>query len=37
VKEAAARYRERPIDLPAEVRLTRRQKLARWLGAAPSA
>jgi hypothetical protein len=32
VKEAAKRYRERPIDLPAEVRQTKRQKLARWLG-----
>ncbi len=32
VKEAAARYRETPIDLPAEVRPTRRQKLRQWLG-----
>jgi hypothetical protein len=32
VKEAAKRYRDRPTDLPAEVRQTRRQKLARWLG-----
>ena len=31
VKEAAARYRERPIDLPAEVRRTRSDKLRRWL------
>ena len=31
VKEAAARYRDRPIDLPAEVRQTRRQKLASWI------
>jgi hypothetical protein len=31
VEECAARYRERPIDLPAEVRLTRGQKIARWL------
>ena len=31
VQECAARYRERPIDLPAEVRLTRGQKIARWL------
>lgn len=31
VKEAAKRYRERPIDLPVEVRQTRRQKLQRWL------
>ena len=33
VKEAAARYREKPIDLPVEVRQTKRQKLARWIGA----
>ena len=33
VKEAAARYRNNPIDLPVEVRQTKRQKLARWLGA----
>jgi len=32
VKEAAARYRETPIDLPVEMRPTRRQKLRRWLG-----
>lgn len=32
VKEAAARYRETPIDVPVEVRPTRRQKLARWIG-----
>jgi len=32
VKEAAARYRERPIDLPVEVRATRTAKLTRWLG-----
>jgi hypothetical protein len=32
VKEAAKRYRERPIDLPVEVRHTKREKLARWLG-----
>lgn len=32
VKEAAARYREKPIELPVEVRQTRRQKLARWIG-----
>ena len=31
VKEAAARYREKPIDLPAEVRLSKRQKLNSWL------
>ena len=31
VKEAAARYREKPIDLPVEVRPTKRQKLARWM------
>jgi hypothetical protein len=31
VKEAAKGYRERPIELPAEVRQTRRQKLQRWL------
>jgi hypothetical protein len=30
VQECAARYRERPIELPAEVRLTRGQKIARW-------
>jgi hypothetical protein len=33
VKEAAARYRENPVDLPLEVRQTKRQKLARWIGA----
>jgi hypothetical protein len=32
VKEAAKRLRERPIELPPEVRQTKRQKLARWLG-----
>ena len=32
VKEAAARYREKPIELPVEVRQTKRQKLARWIG-----
>jgi hypothetical protein len=32
VKEAAARYRERPIDLPVEMRQTNREKLARWIG-----
>jgi hypothetical protein len=31
VKEAAARYRRQPIDLPGEVRPTKRQKLGRWL------
>lgn len=31
VKEAAARYREVPIDLPAEVRRTRAEKLAAWI------
>jgi hypothetical protein len=31
VKEAAARYRTNPIDLPAEVRPTRTNKLAAWL------
>jgi hypothetical protein len=31
VKEAAARYRDRPIDLPVEVRRTRSDKLRRWL------
>lgn len=30
VKEAAAHYRDRPIDLPVEVRETKRQKLGRW-------
>jgi hypothetical protein len=32
VKEAAARYREKPIDLPVEVRRTRAEKLAAWIG-----
>ena len=32
VKEAAVRYRERPIDLPVEVRRTRTEKLRRWIG-----
>ena len=32
VKDAAARYRDNPIELPVEVRRTRRQKLARWIG-----
>jgi hypothetical protein len=32
VKEAAARYRANPIELPIEVRQTKRQKLARWMG-----
>ena len=32
VKEAAARYRERPIDLPVELRRTRTEKLRRWMG-----
>jgi len=31
VKEAAAHYTRRPLDLPAEVRPTRAQKLRRWL------
>ena len=31
VKEAAARYRELPIELPVEVRRTRSDKLRRWL------
>lgn len=31
VKEAAARYRESPIDLPVEVRRTRVEKLATWI------
>ena len=35
VKEAAARFRQSPIDLPVEVRPTRRQKLVRWLGPRP--
>jgi hypothetical protein len=30
-EECAARYRQDPMDLPAEVRLTRGQKIARWL------
>jgi hypothetical protein len=33
VKEAAEKYRESPIDLPVEVRRTRRQKLAQWIQA----
>ena len=33
VKEAAAAYRGRPIDLPQEVRPTRAQKIRRWLTA----
>jgi hypothetical protein len=32
VKQAAADYRARPLDLPVEVRPTRRAKLRRWLG-----
>jgi len=32
VKEAAARYREQPIDLPVEVRPSRGQKFATWIG-----
>ena len=35
VKEAAAAYREKPIDLPVEVRRTKAEKLARWLGSRP--
>jgi hypothetical protein len=31
VKEAAARYRESPIDLPVEARRTPSEKLRRWL------
>jgi len=31
VKDVAEAYRERPIDLPQEVRPTRTQKLRRWL------
>jgi hypothetical protein len=31
VKEAAAAYRRAPLELPVEVRPTRRQKLSRWL------
>jgi hypothetical protein len=31
VEECAARYRQNPLDLPAEVRLTRGQKVLRWL------
>jgi hypothetical protein len=30
VEECAARYRQDPIDLPDEVRLTAREKAARW-------
>jgi hypothetical protein len=33
VQECAARYRQNPIDLPAEIRLTRTQKIARWFQA----
>jgi hypothetical protein len=32
VKDAAARYRHHPVDLPVEVRASRRQKFASWLG-----
>jgi hypothetical protein len=32
VKDAAAHYTARPIDIPVEVRQTRGQKLARWWG-----
>jgi hypothetical protein len=31
VKEAAARYREKPIDLPLEVRSRKVEKLGRWI------
>jgi hypothetical protein len=31
VEECAARYRRDPLDLPAEARLTPREKIARWL------
>jgi hypothetical protein len=31
MKDAAADYRRRPIDLPQEVRLTRGEKVRRWL------
>src|SRR4051794_40016357 len=31
VKDAAEAYRRRPLDLPVEIRPTRRQKLRRWL------
>jgi hypothetical protein len=31
VKEAAARYRESPIELPIEVRRTRAEKFRRWI------
>ena len=31
VEECAVRYRQDPIDLPAEVRLTPPEKIARWL------
>jgi hypothetical protein len=31
VKDAAAHYKQHPIDLPVEVRRTRAQKIARWL------
>jgi hypothetical protein len=32
VKEAASRYRDRPIELPLEVRPTRGEKLLKWIG-----
>jgi len=32
VKDAAARYREHPIDLPVEARPSRGQKFATWIG-----
>jgi hypothetical protein len=31
VEECAARYRQDPVDLPGEVRLTAPQKISRWL------
>jgi hypothetical protein len=31
VKDAAARFKERPIDLPEEIRRTPAQKLAKWI------
>ena len=35
VKEAAKRYRDEPIELPAEVRRSRPQKLTAWLNRRP--
>ncbi len=37
VKDAAERYRQSPIELPAEIRPTRSEKLRRWVTRAPRA